>query len=404
MKFSDITVPLVSVVLPVYNREETIGRAISSVLNQSYQNIELIVVDDCSNDNSLKVICEFQDERIRVIALKRNLGANAARNKGIMEARGEYVAFQDSDDEWDKDKLQLQIKDMLSRNLLASFCAHRLIDSVRETIIPNDYDNKEKYETELADVLANHNVISTQTLVVRKDIFRIIGDFDEEMPRLQDYEFVIRLVQREKIGYIAQPLVSVYRTQISISTNTEALQQAIILLLKKHGDFLDKESLISLFWDTELNELDLGETTRLYANCVQFQNMLAKDNIYDVNITEYVVERLAQKYCLNNHLKKRLYEHRMSELESDNFVLYGTGYVAQKICRELKDKSIYPRGFLVTKNKKEEAINGIPVYTVEEWNNRDILVVVGVALTLQNEIVDTLICKGYKHIFCYPYL
>ena len=93
MKFSDITGPLVSVVLPVYNREETIGRAISSVLNQSYQNIELIVVDDCSNDNSLKVICEFQDERIRVIALKRNLGANAARNKGIMEARGEYVPF-----------------------------------------------------------------------------------------------------------------------------------------------------------------------------------------------------------------------------------------------------------------------------------------------------------------------
>lgn len=404
MKFSEIITPLVSVVIPVYNRDDTVGRAISSVLNQSYKNFELIVVDDCSSDNSLKVICEFQDERIRVIALKRNLGANAARNKGIMEARGEYVAFQDSDDEWDKDKLQLQIKDMLSRNLLASFCAHRLIDSVRETIIPNDYDNKEKYETELADVLANHNVISTQTLVVRKDIFRIIGDFDEEMPRLQDYEFVIRLVQREKIGYIAQPLVSVYRTQISISTNTEALQQAIILLLKKHGDFLDKESLISLFWDTELNELDLGETTRLYANCVQFQNMLAKDNIYDVNITEYVVERLAQKYCLNNHLKKRLYEHRMSELESDNFVLYGTGYVAQKICRELKDKSIYPRGFLVTKNKKEEAINGIPVYTVEEWNNRDILVVVGVALTLQNEIVDTLICKGYKHIFCYPYL
>ena len=84
--------------------------------------------------------------------------------------------------------------------------------------------------------------------------------------------------------------------------------------------------------------------------------MLSFANIYDVNITEYVVERLAQKYCLNNHLKKKLYEHRMSELESDNFVLYGTGYVAQKICRELKDKSIYPRGFLVTKNKKEELL------------------------------------------------
>ena len=87
MKYSDVSVPLVSVIIPVYNREATVGRAVMSVLNQSYTNFELIIVDDCSNDNSLNVIREFQDERIRVITLERNSGANAARNKGMSETK-----------------------------------------------------------------------------------------------------------------------------------------------------------------------------------------------------------------------------------------------------------------------------------------------------------------------------
>ena len=401
MKFSEITVPLVSVVIPVYNREDTVGRAVSSILNQSYKNLELIIVDDCSNDNSLKVIREFRDERIRVVELKKNSGANAARNKGIMAARGQYIAFQDSDDEWDEDKLQIQMRDMLDKNLSACYCAHRLIDNAGETIVPEDYENKEKYETGLINVLANYNVMSTQTLIIRKNIFEIINDFDEEMPRLQDYEFAIRLVQKEKIGYIAQPLVSVYRTKKSISTNSEALQEAIALLLIKHRDFLNKESLISLFL---YNELSAKDVSQLYVKCVQFQNVLAKKNIYDVNILEYVMGHIAQKYNLVNQVQERLYEHQMDELKSDKFVLYGAGYVAQKIYKKLKDKCIYPRCFLVTSDKKEERINGIPVYTVKEWADKEIMVVVGVAATSQNEIIDTLISKGYKHIICYPYL
>ncbi len=400
MKFDDITEPLVSVVIPVYNREDTVGRAINSILNQSYKNLELIIVDDCSNDNSLKVIREFRDERIRVVELKKNSGANAARNQGIMAARGQYVAFQDSDDEWDENKLRLQIRDMLSRNLSACFCAHRLVNDENETIVPEDYENKEKYETELIHMLANHNMIGTPTLIVRKDIFEIIGDFDEEMPRLQDYEFVIRLVQKEKIGYIARPLVFVHDTKMRISTSTEALQEAIALLLIKHGNFLNKESLISFFL---YNELTAGDMSRLYAKCVQFQNLLEKKNIYDVNILEYVIGYIAQKYYIGNQVQKRVFEHQLRGLKSDNFVIYGAGYVAQKIYKKLKDKGIYPRCFLVTKDKDEGGICGISVYTVEEWEDRDIMVVVGVSVTIQNEILDTLMGEGYKHIVCCPY-
>lgn len=399
MRYSDVFIPLVSVIIPVYNREATVGRAVTSVLNQSYTNFELIIVDDCSNDNSLNVIREFQDERIRVITLERNSGANAARNKGIIAAKGQYIAFQDSDDVWDKDKLKIQLQEMMSRELSACFCAYRLIDSKSQSVVPEDFEDKEKYETELINVLASYNVIGTPTLMVKKNIFDKIGYFDEEMPRFQDYEFVIRLVQKEKIGYIACPLVFVYHSKISISTNLEALCEAIILLLIRHGDFINKQSMISLFLN---NVLLSGQESRLYSDCVQFQNMAVRKNVYNLNVIEDVLAGVVHRYRLCSCIQRKLYEGQMKNLKSGKFVIYGAGYIAQKIFRELKEKRIYPECFLVTRDKKEDMIDGVPVYRVGEWGDRDITVVVGVAAVLQNEIIDTLMSKNYKHIICYP--
>lgn len=390
---------MVSVIIPVYNRGDTIKRAIDSVLCQTYKNLELIIVDDCSNDNTLQVIREFQDKRMKVITSERNSGANAARNKGIMAAKGQYVAFQDSDDEWVQDKLKIQLRDMIDRNLSASFCAHRRIDGRSESIVPDDYEDKKKYETELMNVLADCNVVSTQTLIVRIDVFDKIGYFDEEMPRLQDYEFVIRLAQKEKIGYIAQPLVSVYHTKLSISTNSEALCEAIILLVKKHGDFINKQALLSLFLN---NVLISGQGSQIYTDCVRFQNMAVRKNIQDLKVLEYVLDCLVYKYGLCSHIQRKLYESQMKNLKPDQFVIYGAGHIAKKIYRELKNKRRYPKCFLVTRNKKEDMIDGIPVCIVDEWDDKDIMVVVGVAAVSQNEIIDILISQKYKHIICYP--
>ena len=399
MKSSDLSAPLVSVVIPVYNRETTVGRAAASVLNQSYTNLELIIVDDCSNDNSLQVIHEFQDKRIIVITSEQNSGANAARNKGILAAKGQYVAFQDSDDEWVKDKLKIQMQDMINRDLSASFCAHCLIDGRIKRIVPDDYEDKLKYENELMNVLADCNVVSTQTLIVKRDVFDKIGYFDEEMPRLQDYEFVIRLAQKEKIGYIACPLVLVYHSQISISTNLEALCEAVILLLIKHGDFVNKQSMVSLFLK---NALLSGQSSQLYTDCIRFQNMAVRKNIQDLNILEYVLDCLVHKYRSCSYIQRKLYESQMEDLKPDQFVIYGAGHVGRKIYRELKDKGIYPKCFLVTQDKKEDMIDGIPVCIIDEWDDKDIMVVVGTAAVLQNEIIDILISRNYKHIICYP--
>lgn len=400
MRFNDDTTPFVSVVIPVYNREETIGRAVRSVLDQSYRNFELIIVDDCSRDRSLQVIQEFQDERIKVISLQQNCGANAARNRGIMESQGQYVAFQDSDDEWDKDKLQLQMKDMLNRDLTVSFCAHCVIEGISRMIIPKDYENREKYEIGLIDVLTERNVVSTQTLIIRKDIFEKIGCFDEDMPRLQDYEFVIRLAQTEKIGYVAKPLVTVYRTAKSISTDNRALYKALALLLLKHGKFLNFNSFLSAFLDIAIAE-ESGNS--IYKDCVQLQSALLKKGV-DADVLTYAQEYIARKWRIANHIQKKLFENQMENLETNDFAIYGTGDIAHKIYRRLAHEEIYPKCFLVTRDRKEEQIGGIPVYTVEEWSDTEILVIVGTASVLQNEIVDTLLEKRYKHIICYPYL
>lgn len=392
--------PLVSVIIPTYNRQSTIIRAINSVLGQTYSELEVIVVDDASTDSTVQMINEYGDDRVRLICMSENGGANAARNKGIAAARGEYIAFQDSDDEWDKDKLQVQIKDMLDRKLAASFCAHRLIRGVGEMIIPVDYEDKDKYENGLRKVLSERNVISTQTLVVRKDIFSVVGNFNENMPRLQDYEFVIRLSQKEKIGYVARPLVSVYRTAVSISTNTEALYQSITLLLEEYGDFLNYDSFFSSFLNLSVYEKGGKE---IYDDCIKLQNKMAKKNT-DMDVVKCALEQIAQKCYRRVCVQKKLYESQMEGLKTDSFAIYGAGDVAHEIYCKLENKGIYPKCFLVTRNKKQERIGRTPVYTIDEWNDIDIMIIVGVASVLQNEIVDLLLERKYKHIICYPYL
>jgi len=118
--------PTVSVIIPAYNRAHLIGRAIKSVLNQAYQDFELIIIDDCSTDNTDEVVREFQKKDNRIIYLKhdQNKGGSAARNTGIKVSKSEYIAFLDSDDEWLPEKLEIQMEAILKQNvsMVTCFC------------------------------------------------------------------------------------------------------------------------------------------------------------------------------------------------------------------------------------------------------------------------------------------
>jgi glycosyltransferase involved in cell wall biosynthesis len=102
--------PTVSIIIPTYNRSRLLARAVKSVLNQTYQNFELIIVDDASTDNTEEVVGSFNDERIKYVRHEKNKGEAVARNTGIKAARGEYIASHDSDDEWLHEKLAKRIR------------------------------------------------------------------------------------------------------------------------------------------------------------------------------------------------------------------------------------------------------------------------------------------------------
>lgn len=120
--------PLVSVVMPAYNASRIIDNAIHSVLGQTYENWELIVVDDCSTDNTLEILRQFKSDKIKLITSKRNSGAVKAMNRGIRAARGKYIAFIDANDMWQPDKLERQLDFMKKKEAGFVFSSYVFAD------------------------------------------------------------------------------------------------------------------------------------------------------------------------------------------------------------------------------------------------------------------------------------
>lgn len=119
---------LVSVIMPSYNSESYIAESITSVINQTYEKWELIIIDDCSTDNTTSIVNSFNDKRIKLIKNTENLGAAKSRNIGIKAASGRFIAFLDSDDLWEKSKLEIQISFMQENNLPFSYSAYMKIN------------------------------------------------------------------------------------------------------------------------------------------------------------------------------------------------------------------------------------------------------------------------------------
>lgn len=236
--------PNVSVIIPTYNRAHILGRAIRSVLNQTYQDFELIIVDDGSSDSTDEVVKSFDDVRIRYLKHKKNRGGAATRNTGIKAARGKYIAFQDSDDEWLPEKLEKQMKafeDAPPEVGVVYTGFYRLQDG-RKTYIPSSKINpKEGY---IFNSLLKGNFITTQAVLVKRKCFDKARMFDENLPRLQDWELFLRISRHYHFIFVNEPLVIAYHQPLSISTNQNALIQALKLILHKHYDSFNRDKRI----------------------------------------------------------------------------------------------------------------------------------------------------------------
>ena len=229
---------IISIIIPTYNREKYIVNSVKSVLNQNFNNIEIIIVDDLSKDNTRYEIEKIKDNRIKYIKLNKNKGACYARNLGIKIAKGKFISFQDSDDLYRFDKLKKQMENLNKYNSDFDFC--RICVHVNQTLkiyYPNDDIVNEIKNKNIFDILLSKgNFISTQSILVKKNYIEKFL-FDTKFPRWQDYDLVLRIIPNVKVSFTNETLVDVYKQKDSISLFPEKLKKAIILLLNKNYGF-----------------------------------------------------------------------------------------------------------------------------------------------------------------------
>jgi len=270
--------PKVSVILPTYNRAHIIEKAIQSVLKQTYQDFEIIIIDDGSKDDTEKIIRGFQekDNRIKYIRFEENKGAAAARNAGINMSKGEYITFQDSDDEWVIDKLEKQMKviETSSENIVV-YCGFWRIDGDEKTYIPDI--NISNREGNIHKELLKRNFIDTPSILLLKKNLEKIGMFDENLSRLQDWDLAIRLSKYYNFKLIDEPLYISYVLSDSISANYEALIIAMQIILAKYQDEIYKDHKIIKAWSIKFNSIakylldnnDIKKAKQLYWRAIK---------------------------------------------------------------------------------------------------------------------------------------
>ncbi|SCY09018.1 Predicted glycosyltransferases [Lachnospiraceae bacterium XBB2008] len=229
---------LVSVVIPTYNREKELCNSVKSVLEQTYSNLEIIIVDDGSTDNTEQFVAGIQDERVRYIKLEHNCGCSVARNIGIQNARGQYIAFQDSDDIWHMDKLEKQLDFMKNRGYDFTFSQYVIKNSDNE-IVPRDTNINDKlFEFGFFEIELMNNKIGTPTMLIRRDLIDKVGGFDESIVTLEDWDFAIRLCKNGNVGYVSEPLVDVYITDIGVNSasHLDKSLTCLTIILKHWGE------------------------------------------------------------------------------------------------------------------------------------------------------------------------
>jgi len=210
--------PKISVIMPAYNAAKYISEAIESVLAQTYPVHEIIVVDDGSTDSTAEIVKKYmgtqghQDTRTHVdikYIYQMNKGPGAARNTGIKAATGEYIAFLDSDDVWMKEKIEKQMKLFKNSDYALIYCD--MSHSVDRALIYKSYLKEKKYKYvssgNIYSNLLKENFIFTPTVIVKKEILKKIGYFDESYKICEDYKMWLNIARKYHVGYLDEVLV-----------------------------------------------------------------------------------------------------------------------------------------------------------------------------------------------------
>ena len=237
--------PTVSVIVPTYNRANLLKRAIASVLNQRFEDFELIIVDDASPDNTPEVVENIDDWRIRYIRLKKNSGGPVARNTGIKKARGRFIALLDDDDEWLPNRLELQIRkfEELGQKFGVVYGGFYYVSQQNGKILGKRVP---EYRGDIYNQLLKENFIGSPTLLIRKKCFKKAGLFDPTLPSSQDWDMWLRIARYYKFDYVNKIIAKYYVHGRQISFNMDKYIPGRERFIRKHLDIWKDPKILSI--------------------------------------------------------------------------------------------------------------------------------------------------------------
>lgn len=193
----------VTVIIPTFNRAHCLAESIQSVLDQSFTDFDLIVVDDGSTDNTPEILRQF--EGIQQIRLEENQGVSFARNQGIAQAKGEWIAFLDSDDLWKKNKLATQMKWVESHPDVKAIYTDEIW--IRKGVRVNAMNKHRKYSGDIFRYCLPLCIVSPSSVMLHNELLNEVGGFDESMPVCEDYDLWLRIAKRFPFHFIEEKLI-----------------------------------------------------------------------------------------------------------------------------------------------------------------------------------------------------
>lgn len=231
----------VSVIIPTYNRAKVISRAAQSVLDQTVSDLELIIVDDRSSDDTEEEVRKLQakDERVIYIKHEENRGGSSARNTGIGQAQGEYLAFLDSDDEWWPEKLEKQLKKFSESSPDDPGVVYCWKTIEKAGVSREPIKVAQNFKGDLLELFLSGTGISTSTLLLKREVVEECGVFDPALDRLggQDIDFCIKIARKYSFDCVDSYLVRkfIYQDNISNLKNASRMIESRKYILKKYS-------------------------------------------------------------------------------------------------------------------------------------------------------------------------
>ena len=190
-----MTSPLVSIIIPTFNREKQLERALNSVISQSYTNWEACIIDNNSSDGSILLINSYKDSRLKIYMIKNNGVIAASRNLGVQNSKGKYLAFLDSDDWWSSRKLEESVKFLEKEDVSVIYHDMYIINKNNQKFFFKKTKSRDLYRPIFNDLIVNGNTLITSSVVLRKDVFTKISGFNENKKyiAIEDYDAWLNL-------------------------------------------------------------------------------------------------------------------------------------------------------------------------------------------------------------------